>query len=180
MANLAQARRSLRIVLVVCAILVVAALAVLISPLARPSNSGQKEFDDVRAKVQQKIKQVIPPDQVDTRVSQARTQIDQFYKDRLPAEASTISVELGKLAAESGVHLSTAHYGAEDTDVPDLEQVKITANLSGDYLQIVKFINLLERDRLFFIVDNVSLVERGSGGLVGLQVVVETYLRKQA
>jgi hypothetical protein len=180
MANLAQARRTLRVALVMCALLAVAAVAVLVSPLARPSSSGQNEFLDVRAKVQQKMKQVIPPDQVDTRVQEARKQIDRFYDDRLPAEASTISVELGKLAAESGVHLSTAHYAAADTDVSDLEQVTVTANLSGNYLQIVKFINLLERDHLFFIVDNVNLVERGSGGLVGLQVVAETYLRKQA
>lgn len=180
MANLAQARRTLKIAFLLCAILAVAALAVLISPLARPSSGGQKEFLDVRTRVQQKMKQVIPPDQVDTRVQEARQQIDKFYADRLPAEASTISVELGKLAAESGVHLSTAHYAAADTDVSDLEQVTITANLSGDYLQIVKFINLLERDRLFFIVDNVNLVERGTGGAVSLQVVAETYLRKQA
>lgn len=180
MANLPRSRHRVKIALLACAVVDVLALAVLISPLARPSSSGQKEFLDVRAQVQKKMRQVIPPDQVDTRVQEARKQIDQFYRDRLPAEASAISVELGKLASESGVQLATAHYNATDTDVADLEQVTVTANLSGNYLQIVKFINLLERDHLFFIVDNVNLVERGTGGTVSLQVVAETYLRKQA
>ena len=179
MANLARARRSLRVIFLICGVVIVAAAAVLLSPLARPSNQGQDEFRDVRARVQQKMKAVIPPDQVDTRVQLARQQIDQFYRERFPAQASTIILELGKLETQSGAHLSTANYVTGETEVPDLQQVTITANLSGNYLQVVKFINLLERDRVFFLLDNVNLVERGAAGTVALQITMETYLRKQ-
>ena len=180
MANLAGARRMVKTILIVCVVLDVAAAAVLLTAIGRPSGSGQQEFLEVRSRVRQKMKQVIPPDQVDTRVQQARQEIDRFYRDRLPTEASAINLELGKLAAETGVTLSTAHYDTTDSDVPDLSQVTITANLSGNYLQVVKFINLMERDRIFFVIDRVNLVERGEGGTVGLQVTAETYLRKQA
>ena len=93
--------------------------------------------------------------------------------------ASAITEELGKLAAEDGVFLSGAHYDAKDSDVPDVQQIAISANLTGPYEKVVKFINDLERDRMLFIVNNVSLVEQ-SGGTVHLAVQVNTYLRRQS
>jgi len=41
-------------------------------------------------------------------------------------------------------------------------------------LQLVRFINALERDRLFFIIDSVELGGE-QGGLVKLQLKLETY-----
>jgi len=52
----------------------------------------------------------------------------------------------------------------------------VQADLSGDYLQIARFINELERDKLFYIVDGVQLGSSESG-TVRLQITVETYLR---
>ena len=50
------------------------------------------------------------------------------------------------------------------------------ADVSGDYLQVARFINALERNKLFFIVDGVQLGSEQSGG-VKLQIKVETYSR---
>ena len=44
----------------------------------------------------------------------------------------------------------------------------------GDYLQLVRFINSLERDPLFFIIDSVDLGGEQSG-VVKLQLKLETY-----
>ena len=122
---------------------------------------------------------VIPPDQVQSRVDQARAQIDAFYKDRLPGGASALSAELGKLAAASGVRLNSAHYVELESDLPGLVQVRVNANISGDYVAAVKFINAVERDKMFFIVDQVNLGEQ-QGGTVRLAVGVETYLKGAA
>ena len=51
-------------------------------------------------------------------------------------------------------------------------------SLSGDYLQEVKFINALERDKMFFLVDGITLGEQQ--GNVRLQLKLETYLRSGA
>jgi type IV pilus assembly protein PilO len=50
--------------------------------------------------------------------------------------------------------------------------------LSGDYLQEVKFINALERDNMFFLIDGIALAEQQ--GNVRLQLKLETYLRSGA
>jgi type IV pilus assembly protein PilO len=56
--------------------------------------------------------------------------------------------------------------------------MSIEISLSGDYLQEVKFINQLERDKMFFLIDGIALGEQQ--GNVRLQIKLETYLRSGA
>ena len=55
----------------------------------------------------------------------------------------------------------------------------IEADLAGDYLQLVRFINALERDQQFFLVDSVVLGGE-QNGVVKLQLKLETYLKMGA
>jgi hypothetical protein len=52
----------------------------------------------------------------------------------------------------------------------------IEADLSGDYLQVMRFINSLERSRLFFLVDSVQ-IGSDQGGVIRLRMRLETYLK---
>ena len=60
-----------------------------------------------------------------------------------------------------------------------VRRMEIEADLAGDYLQLVRFINALERDQLFFLVDSVGL-GGAQGGMVKLQIKLETYLKTGA
>ena len=51
--------------------------------------------------------------------------------------------------------------------------------MNGDYLQLVRFINSLERDQMFFLVDSVQLGGE-QAGMVKLQMKLETYLKTGA
>jgi type IV pilus assembly protein PilO len=57
-----------------------------------------------------------------------------------------------------------------------LVEFRMEASLSGDYAPIVRFINGLERDRLFFLIDGVALNGQQSG-VVSLRMRMRTYLR---
>jgi len=179
MANLRQARRRIYVVLGVLLVVDIAAAVVLLTPIAGSGAARQQEFDAIRRQLKQKMLLVIPPDQVQSRVDQARTQIDAFYKDRLAGGASALSAELGKLAAASGVRLNSVHYLELDSDLPGFTHVRVDANISGDSVAAVKFINAAERDKLFFIVDQVNLGEQ-QGGTVRLAVGLETYVKGAA
>jgi hypothetical protein len=179
MANLRQARHRIYIILGVLLAVDIAAAVVLLTPIAGVGAKRQQEFDAVRRQVQHKLQVVIPPDQVQTRVNEARTQIEGFFKDRLAPSASALSSELGKLATSNGVRLNSARYSELDSDLPGLTHVRIDANITGDYLAAVKFINAAERDRMFFIINDVGLTEQ-QGGSVGLGVSLETYLKSGA
>lgn len=177
MANLRAARRNLYAVGGILLVVDIIALVILLSPVGAASAAKQQEFDQLRQEVQKKAKTIVPPDQVQQRIDEARKQIVQFEKERIPSEASAVSVELGKLAADAGVKLSTVRYDDVDSDVPDLRHYRISAVIAGDYLQEVKFINALERSKQFYVIDSVNLGEQQQGA-VRLQINVDTYLRE--
>jgi type IV pilus assembly protein PilO len=115
---------------------------------------------------------------VQDRVNEARQQIAAFVQERMPLQSSALPVELGKLASETGVQLGSASYSEQDSDVPGVRQVKIAATISGNYLQVVKFINALERAKTFFVIDSVTLGQEQAGGL-HLGLSLDAYLREQ-
>jgi type IV pilus assembly protein PilO len=106
----------------------------------------------------------------------AQQQIESFYKQRFPAQDSAISDSLGKLATENGVKIGSFKYSMKDPETLGLQRVEVDADLAGDYLQLVRFINSLERAPTFFIVDSVELGGE-QNGIVRLQMKMETYLR---
>jgi type IV pilus assembly protein PilO len=79
------------------------------------------------------------------------------------------------VASEYGVHLASVKYDDKDAPVPGLRKLDMEIALSGDYLQEVKFINALERNKMFFLIDGIALGEQQ--GQVRLQLKLETYLR---
>jgi hypothetical protein len=50
------------------------------------------------------------------------------------------------------------------------------AGISGEYPQIMRFVNGLERDRLFFVIRAMALTGQ-QGGMVNLRLRVSTWLR---
>jgi len=178
MANLRQARKRLTAAAIVLAVLDVAAVGFLVSPLGRSRSARELEYAELRHELQTKIRDAVPLRGMDKKLDVARQQIADFYRERFPAQYSAISSELGKVASQTGVRVSQISYDPKPADVASLQEVAINANLDGDYLQVVKFINALERDKMFFMVDSLTLAQE-QGGMVKLQVKLETYLRSE-
>ena len=57
--------------------------------------------------------------------------------------------------------------------------MEIDARLSGDYRPLVQFINSLERDKMFFVINGVTLTGQQTG-TVNLRLRLTTYLRGNA
>ena len=72
--------------------------------------------------------------------------------------------------------ISSEKYDQKEAEVDNIQLVEIQADVSGDYLQLVRFINTLERSKLFFIVKDLQIAGEQSGQ-VKLQIKFETYLR---
>lgn len=178
MANLRQARKRFTAAAIVLAVLDLAAVGFLLSPLGRSRSVRELEYADARRELQTKMRDAVPLRGMDKKLDVARQQIADFYRERFPAQYSAISSELGKVASQTGVRVSQISYDPKPAEVPSLQEVAINANLDGDYLQVVKFINALERDKMFFMVDSLTLAQE-QGGIVKLQVKVETYLRSE-
>src|SRR5438046_9765690 len=59
---------------------------------------------------------------LDKKIPVAQQQIEQFYRDRFPAEDSTISADLGKVAQDTGVRVSSVKYKTEEAEIEGLEK----------------------------------------------------------
>jgi type IV pilus assembly protein PilO len=59
---------------------------------------------------------------------------------------------------------------------PDLTEISLDAGITGDYPQIMRFVNALERDKTFFVIRQMALTGQ-QGGLVNLRLRVSTWLR---
>ena len=174
MSDLGLMRNRIKIAIAALVLVDVAAVAVLLTPVAGSAELRQQELQ--QSWQQLKSRESAPWRGLDKKIPVAQRQIEDFYHDRFPAEDSSIAADLGKLASQTGVRMSAERYTHKDSDVEGLQRVEIEADLSGNYLQLVRFINALERNRLFFIVDSLELGSE-QNGVVKLQIKVETYLR---
>jgi Tfp pilus assembly protein PilO len=179
-ADLRHSRRNLKIVIAVLLAIDLVAAVVLFSPLVGSAESRRLQMNRLQAELKMKTLQVRPLMGMDKKVALAKHEIPQFYSDRFAARDSDIAQELGKLASESGVTIQQAKYKQEDPEGSGLVvPVSIEGNFAGDYLQLVKFINTLERSKLFITVDSVDLAGEGAGP-VKLQVKMHSYLHSGA
>jgi Tfp pilus assembly protein PilO len=119
--------------------------------------------------------QTAPLRGLDKRVSETRDAIRQFYEKRIPANYSSIAEKIGDLDVKSGVRLSRVQY-AQGKPGNNLTEITLDAGVTGDYTQIMHFINSLERDKTFFVIRAMQFTGQ-QGGLVNLRLRVSTWLR---
>lgn len=114
------------------------------------------------------------------KVDQARTDAQHFYEQRIAPNYSTIAEEIGSTAVKNQVRMTRAQYTPTPV-IEGLTEVRIDANLSGDYTPLMHFINDLERDKnhIFFIIDGLQFTGQ-QGGLVNLRLRLTTYLHASA
>jgi type IV pilus assembly protein PilO len=176
MPDLANSRRKLKIAIAAMLAVDVVAVAVLFSPLVGSADSRQLQLNLLRAELTKKNHEVEPLVGMDKKIMLAKEQIGGFYKDRFAEKDSDLANELGKLASENRIKIQQARYKEEDGPGSEVIPVEIEGSFSGDYLQLVRFINALERSKLFFDVDSVGLAGEGEGA-VRLEITLHSYLR---
>ena len=67
-------------------------------------------------------------------------------------------------------------YNIKDAEVGGLEPELMEVGLSGNYTSLARFINAVERDEMFFIIDSVTLGGQANRP-VRLDMKLETYLK---
>lgn len=175
MASIRETRTRLMPTVIALAVLDLACLGFILSPAGRSRQARQNEYSTLQQQLVAKQAEVLPTRGMDQKLTQASRDINGFYNNRFPAEYSDVSGELGKLANETGIRLTSIKYEEKSAPIEDLRKLNIEIALSGDYLQEVKFINALERDKMFFLINGIALGEQQ--GNVRLQLKLETYLR---
>lgn len=176
MREMDRIRQKVKVAILVLLLVNVCAGAVLFSPLVGSARSRQQTLRSLELELQSKTREVEPLKDLDKKIDLAKGQISDFYKQRLPEQGSAISESLGKLASENGVQIGGLRYKLDDPLPVGLREVEIDGEFSGDYLQLVRFVNAVERNKMFYLIDSVDLGGE-QNGVVKLQLKLETYLK---
>ena len=176
MPDLRRTRKNLKTAIAIMAGVDLLAAVVYFSPLVGSAESRRMELNELQTELNTKTRQVAPLKDLPQKVVLASHQINDFYKRRFPSQSSQIVTEFGKLAAANGVAIETVKYKLDTAETGGLQPEEIEANLAGNYTSLARFINALERDEMFFIIDSVTLGGQPQGA-VKLSMKLETYLK---
>lgn len=173
--SIRETRRLITIAIVVLVLIDLAAIGVLFSPMGSSPERKEAELRQLQTQFKQKEREIGPSRGMDKKIAAATVDITDFYKQRLPGQYSQIDEALGKSAQTAGVQLQNVTYKPDKKPIEDLQRVDISLTISGPYVNDVKFINSMERDKVFFVINSVSLAGGEKG--VALSVKAETYFR---
>jgi type IV pilus assembly protein PilO len=112
---------------------------------------------------------------LDHRLDKSRTQMNAFFDKRISPNYSSVSNRIDELEVASGVRLMGNHY-TQGVPGPDLTEISMDAAVNGEYPAIMRFVNGLERDPIFFVIRAMNLSGQ-QGGIVSLRMRVSTWLR---
>lgn len=180
MPDLRQTRKQLKTAIAILVGIDVVAAALYFSPLIGSAETRRQELTRMQVELTTKTRAAAPLENLPEKVQVASKQIAEFYRERFPSQNSQIASELGKVAQANGVRIEQERYKSRDDNkeptIPGLQAVLMEADLSGNYTALAKFINALERDEMFFIINDVALGGEPQGN-VRLSVSMETYLK---
>jgi len=179
MPDLRQTRKKLKTALAVMAGVDLLAAIVYFSPLVGSAEGRRMQLNQLQTELNLKTRQVAPLKNLPEKVLLANHEIVDFYAKRFPAQQSEIPGELGKVAAPTGVTIEQVRYKVKDEQIANLQTVEIEADLVGNYTSLAKFINALERDQMFFIINSVTLGGEPQGP-VKLSMKLEAFLKARA
>jgi hypothetical protein len=112
---------------------------------------------------------------LDKRVEDSSEQMRAFYSKRIPPNYSSIDRRIGELALKGPVRLSRVQY-TQGASTSDLTEISMEAGITGNYPEIMRFVNSLESDKIFFVIRAMALTGQ-QGGQVNLRLRVSTWLR---
>jgi hypothetical protein len=157
-------------------VLYMAAHLLFLSRALTESNADAMEHQQVLLKTARL--QAQPLRGIDAKIAASTQDADVFYADRLPYAYSQVLAEVGRLAQKTDVRWANAQYAQAPMLSGNyaLTELHMDASVSGDYRPIVEFINSLERDKMFFLVNGINLSGQQTG-TVNLRIRLTTYLR---
>lgn len=176
MPDLRHTRKQLKVTLGILGGVSVAAAVLYFSPVVGSADSRRMDLNRLQAELTIKSHRVAPLKDLPQKVNIASGQIADFYKNRFPSQNSEILGEVGKLASENSVVIEQGRYKPAEEVTVGLQPIEMEYDLSGNYSSLARFINALERDQMFFIINSITLNGEPQGA-VKLSVKLETYLK---
>ena len=113
------------------------------------------------------------------RLSEVQRNAEKFYGDEFLTTAtgySTIIGDLNKISKASGLRTSNVTFKERPLETRGVTEITVGTTVEGDYVNVVRFINGLERSGNFYLLDSLALAS-STGGSIKLNLQLRTYFR---
>jgi Tfp pilus assembly protein PilO len=176
MTGVQKMRRNFTILLIVMGVLNAGFLVYLFWPGRSTAASRRAEVSALKQELAEKKRQAAPLEGIDAKLIKSQQDVKNLSQERVPGGYSEITDTLHKLAQQNGVSAQKIQYDTENVGIAGLDRVKISTAVSGDYTRLAQFINAVEREKLLFVIKQISLSQQ-QGGTVELQIRFDTYIK---
>jgi Tfp pilus assembly protein PilO len=156
---------------------------IVLKPFGGSADDLQQEDGSLRVQLAALQAKVTGGKGLVSKVETARREGDQFlakYVTERLVMASTVTEELVRMAKESGgtyLPITTNQEAIEGSDT--LGMLTISLGYQGNYANLSKFVNLVDKSPLFLIIENMQLAPQQSGSNLNVSVKLLTFFRDQ-
>ncbi|MEO8725327.1 MAG: GspMb/PilO family protein [Acidobacteriaceae bacterium] len=171
-----QMRDRFLVAIVILGAICLICVVYLLLPANRNTAQKDQAIQGARAALRAEEVQALPLRGLDQKLATSKQDIAGFYNSRLPDRYSAISQTLNDLATKNNVKLSGVTYKSQATDLEDVQQVAMRVTLTGEYGNVMRYIDAVDHAKIFFLLENVGVTSQQSGN-IQLQLTLSTYLR---
>jgi Tfp pilus assembly protein PilO len=171
-----------RIVLAVLVVLNLVAAAFAFHLFGRSAEQTAQEVREAQSALGQARAHLMKTRQISGKVDKARGEGDEFlaaYMTTRRTTYSTIVSELQQAAESAGMTWKEGTISPLDPvkGSDDLSMMTVTASFEGQYDNLLKFVNLLDRSRRFLIIESLVASPQPNGKTLSAQVKINTFVR---
>ncbi len=113
-------------------------------------------------------------------VDRGKAEGDKFLSTYMTSRRHTYSTIIGELneTAKSAGMKAGATISLEPVQgSEDLDMMSVTLNLEGNYAQLMKFVNLLDRSPKFLIIETLTVTPRAKSDVLSVGVKLDTFVK---
>jgi len=181
LASLKDPRVSVRAGLGTLLVLNIAAALILFKPWGGSADDLDRRLTSMRAQLPKQQASLERTKLLVQKVEKARNESNQFMAKYMLNERNAYSTILGELnSAAEKVTLKPkeSQYGVEPIEGSDtLGMMTISANFEGEYSNLTKFINELDRSPRFLIIESLSATPQPVGKVVNVNFKLNAFVK---
>jgi Tfp pilus assembly protein PilO len=181
--SLKDPRVSVRAGLGTLLVLNIAAALILFKPWGGSADDLERRLTSMRAQLPKQQAALARTKLLVQKVEKARYESNQFMAKYMLNERTAYSTVLGELnSAADKVSLKPKEeqYGVEPIEGSDtLEMMTISANFEGEYSNLTKFINELDRSPRFLIIESLSATPQPVGKVVNVNFKLNAFVKDE-
>lgn len=109
------------------------------------------------------------------------------FELKFPAASSgysSVTAELGAIAKSAGVQVESLSFKQKEISTRGLTEISLDAAVSGDYTNVVRFVNGIQRSDRVYILDALALATQAQGqvpsNVIKVAMHLKTYFRTAA